>query len=128
MENKPIRVTLHIKATPEEVYRALVNPFTIELWSGEPAVMQAAPDTEFSLWGGDIVGKNIEFVENEKVVQQWFFGEDEPHSLVTISLFEDKNRTRVEVVHENVPEDARENMIDGWKHNYLGAIKVFFES
>ncbi|NLF43256.1 MAG: ATPase, partial [Bacteroidales bacterium] len=62
---------MHIKASPEEVYRALTNSFAIELWSGEPAQMEAVAGSEFSLWNGDIVGKNIEFVENEMIVQQW---------------------------------------------------------
>lgn len=130
MESKPIRVTMHIKASPEEVYRALTNSFAIELWSGEPAQMEAVAGSEFSLWNGDIVGKNIEFVENEMIVQQWYFDEDEnmPPSIASIRLFEDKNQTRVEVIHENVPEEARENIYEGWKFNYLGAVRAFFEN
>jgi len=130
MESKPIRVTMHIKASPEEVYRALTNSFAIELWSGEPAQMEAVAGSEFSLWNGDIVGKNIEFVENEMIVQQWYFDEDEnmPPSIASIRLFEDKNQTRVEVIHENVPDEARENIYEGWKFNYLGAVRAFFEN
>lgn len=130
MESKPIRVTMHIKASPEEVYRALTNSFAIELWSGEPAQMEAVAGSEFSLWNGDIVGKNIEFVENEMIVQQWYFDEDEnmPPSIASIRLFADKSQTRVEIIHENVPEEARENIYEGWKFNYLGAVRAFFEN
>ena len=49
-----------IEAEPEDVFTALTNPFTIELWSGYPAVMDTNPGTEFSLWDGDISGKNLE--------------------------------------------------------------------
>ena len=36
---KDFKKYFKIPATPEEVYIALSNPFTIELWSGYPAVM-----------------------------------------------------------------------------------------
>ena len=32
-----------LPAHPEEVYAALTNPATIQLWSGEPAVMSTEP-------------------------------------------------------------------------------------
>ncbi len=63
-----------IRATPGEVYIALTNPFTISLWTNEEAVMSTQPGSEFSMLGGAIVGKNMEFIENKKMVQQWFLG------------------------------------------------------
>ena len=57
-----------IPAPPEDVYLALTNPITIHLWSGEEAEMSTEPGSEFSLWGGSIVGKNLEFVEGKKIV------------------------------------------------------------
>ncbi len=48
-----------IAAPPEDVYRALVNPATIRLWSGEEAVMSEVPGSEFSLWEDSISGKNL---------------------------------------------------------------------
>jgi len=66
-----------IPAPPEDVYLALTNPNTIQLWSGESAEMSTEPGSEFSLWDGSIVGKNIEFEEGRKIVQQWYFGEQD---------------------------------------------------
>ncbi|MBS1733129.1 MAG: SRPBCC domain-containing protein, partial [Bacteroidetes bacterium] len=51
-----------ISAPPEDVYNALTNEATIQLWTGEEAVMPLEPGAEFSLWEGSICGKNIEFV------------------------------------------------------------------
>ena len=48
-----------IDAPPEDVFIALTNPATIQLWSGEEAVMSTEPNSEFSLWEGSITGKNI---------------------------------------------------------------------
>lgn len=87
---KDYKTYVEIKAEVQDVYTALTNPFTIELWSGEKAVMTAKEGEEFSLWDGDIIGKNLEVVENKKLVQQWYFGEEGPESIVTIKLWEKK--------------------------------------
>ncbi len=116
-----------IPAEPEEVFTALTNPFTIELWSGYPAIMNANVNTEFSLWEGDIVGKNLEIIENRKIVQEWYFGDQEEKSIVTIKIFEDKKGAQVELIHSNIPDDDYENIIEGWDEFYFGAIINFFE-
>jgi uncharacterized protein YndB with AHSA1/START domain len=83
-----------IPAPPEDVYLALTNPITIQLWSGEEAEMSTVPGTEFSLWDGSIVGKNLEFVQGKKLVQQWYFGEQSEDSIVTIILHPHQEYTR----------------------------------
>ncbi|MCK7555361.1 SRPBCC domain-containing protein [Chitinophaga sedimenti] len=75
-----------LAAPPEDVYKALTNPATIRLWSGEPAIMSTEPGSEFSLWDDSIAGRNIEFEDDRKVVQEWYFGEQEVPSIVTIIL------------------------------------------
>jgi len=116
-----------IGAEPEDVFTALTNPFTIELWSGYPAVMDANPGTEFSLWDGDISGKNMEVETNKKIVQEWYFGDQEEKSIVTIKLFENKKGTQVEINHINIPDEDFDNITEGWNDFYMGALKVFFE-
>ena len=116
-----------IKATPEEVYNALLKPFAISLWTGEPARMEEKAGTEFSLFNGDISGVNLEFLPNEKIVQEWFFGEQEKESIVTLQLRADKLYTQVELTHTNIPADAFEDMKNGWDNYYFGGLKEFFE-
>ena len=115
-----------IKASPEEIYNALVKPFAISLWTGAPAQMEEKPGTQFSLFNGDIEGVNIEFVPNEKIVQEWFFGEQEEPSIVTIKLRDEKHSTEIELNHTHIPDDAFEDMKSGWDHYYFGGLKEFF--
>jgi activator of HSP90 ATPase len=116
-----------IGATPDEIYAALTNPLTLELWTGEPAEMSTVPGSEFDLWGGSITGKNIEFEEGKKVVQQWYFdGQDEP-SIVTIKLHDNKGSTSVELRHTNIPDEAYTDIVEGWNDAYFGSIAEFFE-
>jgi activator of HSP90 ATPase len=124
---KTIRQKHHLPATPVELYTALTNPFTIELWSGYPATMSTEPGSEFSMFEGDIIGKNLEFKENEQIKQQWYFEGEDKESIVTINLIPDRNNTIIEVLHENVPEQVYEEMLDGWKKIYFGSLKRFFK-
>jgi uncharacterized protein YndB with AHSA1/START domain len=115
-----------ISASVEEVYTALTNPLTIELWSGYPADFTPEEGTEFSIWEGDINGKNLKLIENELVQQQWYFDGQEEMSVVTIHLKKEGNSTIAELTHENIPDEAFDEMVIGWKKYYFGAIKKYF--
>ena len=116
-----------VSATPEEIYLALTNPITIQLWTGEVAEMSTEPGSEFSMWDGSISGKNLEFIENKKIVQQWYFGDQPEASIVTIILHPDKQETSVELRHTNIPDDDYTDIVDGWNEAYWGSIIDFFD-
>ena len=116
-----------IPAPPEDVYTALTNPATIQLWSGEPAEMSTEPGSEFSLWEDSIVGRNLEFEEGRKIVQEWYFGEQEAPSIVTIILHPDKKGTSAELRHTNIPDEAYQDIIEGWQDAYFGALIDFYD-
>jgi activator of HSP90 ATPase len=123
---KEFRKYFKLNASPSDIYNALTNPAMIEIWTGEPAEMSTNPGSEFSFWDGAIVGKNIEFEQDKKIVQHWLFGE-EVESVVTIKLHSDKTGTNVEVHQTNIPDDAYDNMIEGWGMDYFGNLKELFE-
>ncbi|WP_347157278.1 SRPBCC domain-containing protein [Pontibacter chitinilyticus] len=116
-----------IPASPEEVYIALTNPYTIQLWSGDKAEMSTEPESEFSLWDGSIVGKNLEFEEGKKIVQQWYFGEQPEPSIVTIKLHPHKEGTSAELRHTNIPDQDYQDITEGWTDAYFGALIDFYE-
>ena len=116
-----------LSATPEVVFAALTNAATIQLWSGDPAIMSTEPGSEFSLWEGNISGKNLEFEKDKKIVQQWYFGEQEEPSIVTIKLFADRNKTSVELRHTNIPDEDYDAIVAGWNDIYFGSLIEFYE-
>ena len=115
-----------LPAAPEEVYLALTNPVSIEIWTGEQAEMSTTPGSEFSLWEGSIEGKNLEFEEGKKIVQQWYFGDQEADSIVTIKLHPDKHGTSAELKHTNIPDEAYGDIVEGWNTAYFGPLEYFF--
>jgi activator of HSP90 ATPase len=115
-----------IPAKPEEIYLALTNPATIQLWTGEPAVMSTEPGSEFSLWEDSIVGRNIAFEESKLIKQEWYFGDQEPPSIVTIKLHPHKQGCSVELLHTNIPDDEYDNFVSGWDESYFGMLEEFY--
>ncbi len=124
---KEFKKYFKIQASVSDVYNALVNPNVIELWTGDDVVMDDQVGTEFSLYEGNISGKNLEIEKEKKIVQQWYFGEQEEPSIVTIKLHADKENTSVEVRHTNIPDDAYENIVEGWSYAYFEPIMDLLE-
>jgi len=116
-----------IPASPELVYKALTTKITIQLWTADKAEMEPIPGTEFSMWDGSITGKNIEFEEGKKIVQQWYFGEGGEPSIVTIKLHEHKQGTSAELRHTNIPDSEFEDIKEGWLESYFGPLADFYE-
>ncbi len=115
-----------LPAAPEDVYLALTNPVSIEIWTGEQAEMAAIPGSDFSLWEGSIQGKNLEFEEGKKIVQQWYFGEQAQDSIVTIKLHPDKHGTSAELKHTNIPDEDYNDIVEGWNTAFFGSLEEFF--
>lgn len=116
-----------IGSSPEEVFIALTNPATLQLWTGDPATMSTEPGSEFSLWEGSIEGKNIAFETGKKIVQQWYFGEQEEASIVTILLHPHKQGTSAELRHTNIPDEAYQEIVEGWNDVYFASLINFYE-
>lgn len=126
---KTYKKYFRITAAPADVYNALTNKNMLEIWTGEDAVMEAIPGTEFSLWEESICGMNLEFEKDFKIVQEWYFGEEDEDkkSIVTIKLHPDKKATSMEVSQTNIPDEAYRNIVEGWEEDYFNGLNELFE-
>lgn len=111
----------------EKVWDALVNPKTIEKWGAGPAKMDEKVGTGFTLWGGDLFGRNLEVVHEKKLVQEWTEGDWEEPSRVTFTLTHKNGCTTVHLLHEDIPDNDADDIADGWDRYYLGQIKKLLE-
>lgn len=125
---KTIKQTYLINAPLEKVWQALINPKIIDDWGGGDAKMSEDEEFEFSLWSGDIHGKNIEVIKNEKLVQEWMAGKWDEYSKVTFTLSEMDGKTKIELLHENIPDNEAGEIADGWTKYYLGSLKELLEN
>ncbi len=127
--NREIRQVYIIRASPEEVWRALTDPREIKEWSGANAYFIPQPGALYTLWDGNIGGKIVEAVPQRKLVQTWKPQDwTRTDSVVTFTLAPTKEGTRVDLLHVNVEESDYDGTTEGWDIYYLGVIKKMLES
>ncbi len=123
---KDFKKYYEIPEIPEIVYRALTNELVVKLWTGFDAQISDVVGEEFSMWDGNITGQNLAFEKNKMIQQEWYFGEQESPSIVTIKLHPNKKGTSAELVHTNIPDDAYDDMVAGWNETYFADLIDFY--
>ena len=123
MSLQEIKQTYDLNATPEAVFDALVNPETIQAWSGAPAQMDDKAGSKFSLFGGQVEGTNLEVVTNQKLVQKW-----PGDTKATITLTRNGDSTTANLLHEDIPEGEVKKFTMGWIEYYFKPMQAFFAS
>ena len=124
---KSIKQTYLINSPIEEVWKALTDPKYIDAWGGGPSKMSGEKDFEFSLWDGEIFGKNIEVEENKKLVQEWIEGKWDKASTVSFVLTKEDELTKIDFTQTGYPEREHDDLSSGWKDFYLEPLKKYLE-
>jgi len=60
-----------IKANRQRIYDALLDSKQFTVFSGAPAEIKREAGGTFSLFGGLILGRNIELIPHDRIVQAW---------------------------------------------------------
>lgn len=123
---KDFKAYFIIPTEPEILYRGLTTEITVKLWTGAEATMSEEEGSEFSLWEGAIIGKNLSFEPGRKIHQEWYFGEQEEPSIVTIKLHKHPQGTSMEVRQTNIPKDAYDDIAEGWHQEYAASLIHFY--
>jgi uncharacterized protein YndB with AHSA1/START domain len=120
-----------IDATPETIWPFLVEPGRHVEWMGTVADIDPRPGGIYRVRVGgrfQSAGEFVEVVPQEKVV--FTFGWDEEghpipagSTTVEISLHPEGDKTRVRLVHRDLPDDAVADHTHGWD-NYLGRLAL----
>lgn len=121
-----IHQEVEFESKPEGVYGALVDMKRFGEITGAPASGGGGEGAAFSAFGGHITGRNIELVENQRVVQAWR-AKTWPEGLYSIARFElvaSKGGTRLVFDHDGFPEDMKEHLAKGWHSNYWEKISA----
>jgi len=126
---KTLKKVYVINSPVEKVWEALVNSVIIEKWGAGPAKMRDEESFEFSLWGGEIFGKNTKIIKNKLLVQDWFGGKWDDPSVATFKLSPlGEGKTQIEFFQENIPDKELEEIDRGWDEYYLGPLKKYLEN
>lgn len=74
----------------------------------------------FTIYGGHIVGRHIELVPGERIVQAWRVVDWNPgvYSLAKFELIEQGSGTKLVFDHTGFPEGQAQHLAKGWTSNY----------
>ncbi len=119
-----------IAASPEEIYEAWLDSIAhADMTASGEAVMSDEVGAEISALDGQITGRNLELVLNERIVQAWRteeFGDGTEDSIVTILLQNAEGGTLLTLEHSNVPDRFKSFEEGGWQSSYFEPMAVYF--
>ncbi len=127
--SKTIRQTATFNAPAHEVYEALMDQKKHAQFTEGEAKISRKVGGEFSISDGEIRGKNLELIQDKKIVQSWRYSDwpEGEYSTATFSLEETDGKTRLTFVQTGVPDDHYEDIKQGWKDYYWGPMKQMLE-
>ncbi|MBI2126741.1 MAG: SRPBCC domain-containing protein [Thaumarchaeota archaeon] len=132
MKTRTIRQTVTLKASPHEVYEALVDSRKHSKLTGAKAIISRKVGGKFSIYVGDITGTNPELVQDKKIMQSWRIvmegWPDDYFSQATFSMKAVKDGTRLDFTQSGVPEECYESVSQGWYDYYWNPIKEMLEN
>ncbi len=127
------------KATPKRIYDALTDASQFQKVeslsdamksldvTSHPAKISREPGGAFSLFGDYIVGRQIELVEDQRIVQAWRVTSWAPgiYSVARFELTVQGSSTKLVFDHAGFPAGTAEHLAAGWHAHYWQPLEKF---
>lgn len=126
-------ITIHqeieFSASPQQLYEALLDSKQFAEFSGRAAEINREVGGPFSLFKGHIIGRNVELIPNERIVQAWrvVTWPEGVYSIVRFELKPQGSGTRLVFDHIGFPEGLHDHLAAGWEENYWSLLKKYFQ-
>jgi activator of HSP90 ATPase len=118
---------IRLKSSPQRIYGVLLDAKQFAAFTGQPAEIDPHAGGAFSLFAGQIVGRNVELVSNQRIVQAWRPSHWTP-GIWSIAAFELKPQTSgtlVSLDHKGFPVGDFDHLEWGWHAHYWEPLKKF---
>ena len=94
----------------------------------KPAEISDQIGGAFTFFGGHIIGRQLDLVPGERIVQAWRAQSWRPgdYSIVKFVLVEEGSTTRIIFDHKGFPEGQAQHLAAGWKGNYWDPLEKYF--
>jgi len=122
-----IHYEIDFKPSPQRLYEAILDQKQFAAFSGMPATIDPTPGGAFSQFGGQIAGRTVELVPNQRIVQAWRPAHWDP-GIYSIAHFEFKPRaaeTTLIFDHTGFPAGEYDHLDWGWHNHYWDPLKKF---
>ena len=122
-----LREEADFAAPPHRVYEALLDEKQFASFTGAPAKINRSEGGTLSLFGGQIVARNVELVPDKRIVQAWRDPAWAPgiHSIVKFELTPQGAGTHLVLDHTGFPAGQFSDLDSGWHEHYLEPMKKF---
>lgn len=124
-----IKISTTFKISAEELFSAWLDTHKHSAMTGSLAKMSKKIGNKFEAWDGYITGENIDIEQNKRVVQSWRTSDFPPgnkNSRLEILFEEGKGKTKITLIHTDIPKGQGKNYKKGWKDFYFTPMKAFF--
>ncbi len=132
-----IHQEINFKANPQRLYETLLSSKEFSActkksfnnFTDKSANIDSAVGGAFSLFDGHIIGRILELVLNQRIVEAWRVV-DWPAGIYSIAKFEFKpegSGTHVIFDHIGFPEGLKEHLSIGWEQHYWDALNNYFQ-
>lgn len=129
MAAEPVAASVFIEAPPERVYDYFTCPEAIVRWMGDYAVLEPQANGRFQLdiRGTPVRGRYLELEPPHRLLISWgYAGSDDlppGASTVEVRLIAERDGTRVEIEHGDLPDEQTSAHLRGWGH-YLARLQA----
>jgi activator of HSP90 ATPase len=126
-------ITIHreidFTASPQRVYEALMDVKQFTAFSGRPAEINREVGGAFTVFAGHIVGRNLELVPNQRIVQAWraVTWSEGIYSIAKFELKPQGSGTHLIFDHTGFPEELKDHLAEGWESNYWSLLKKYLQ-
>jgi activator of HSP90 ATPase len=116
------------KVSPQRIYEALLDSKQFAAFTGVPAEIDPKAGGAFTLFGGQILGRNVELITRQRIVQAWRPASWAPgvYSIVKFELQPHDSGSRLLLDHTGFPEGLADHLNSGWHTHYLNTLQKFF--
>jgi activator of HSP90 ATPase len=132
-----IHQEVYFKVSPQQVYKALLSSRQFSEstkksyanFSATSAKIDGAVGGAFSVFDGHIIGRILELVPNQRIVQAWRVV-DWPAGVYSIVRYEMKAQgsgTQLIFDHIGFPQGEKEHLAVGWQEHYWDALTKYFQ-
>ena len=115
------------KASRQRVYEAIMDEKQFSKMTGLAAQISHEVGGAFSCFEGQINGRNVELVPNERIVQAWRSEGWKAgiYSIAKFVLVEQGSGTKIVFDHTGFPLGQAEHLLDGWKGHYWEPLEKY---
>ena len=119
---------IDLKASAQRIYDVLLDSKQFAAVTGLAAQIDPSEGGAFTMFGGLIVGRNVELVPELRIVQAWRPTHWDPgvYSIVKFELKPGQSDTTVVLDHTGFPEGAFDGLDAGWPIRYWKPLAKFF--